>query len=164
MGTKYTVVEKKLDKEISLVLAEGEAPYKLKSGKTTYSDFLSNPMQIIQTIRAGIPYTLFSTISDYTPFTEKDWAEFLDISTKSLQRYKQSNHQFKPIHTEKIIEMSEVTHAGLEFFRSNEKFRLWLDTPNFALGNLPPIELLKDSYGKEMVMAEITRLSHGIFA
>lgn len=164
MAANYTVVEKKLDKEISLVLADAEVPYTTKSKKTTYSDFLSNPMQIIQTIRTGIPYTLFSTISDYTPFTEKDWAEFLDISTKSLQRYKQSNHQFRPIHTEKIIEMSEVTHAGLEFFKSNGKFRQWLDTPNFALGNLPPIELLKDSYGKEMVMAEITRLSHGIFA
>ena len=164
MNSNYTVVERKLDKEISLVLAEAEAAYQTRSKKTTYSDFLSNPLQISQTIRGGIPYALFSTISDYTPFTEKDWAEFLDISTKSLQRYKQSNHQFKPLHTEKIIEMSEVTHAGLEFFKSNEKFRLWLDTPNFALGNLRPIELLKDSYGKEMVMAEITRLSHGIFA
>ena len=162
MNANYTVLERKLDKEISMVLADAEVPYKTK--KTTYSDFLANPLQIIHTIRSGIPYTLFSTISDYTPFTEKDWADFLDISTKSLQRYKQTGHQFKPIHTEKIIEMSEVTHTGLEFFKSNEKFRLWLDTPNFALGNLRPIELLKDSYGKEMVMAEITRLSHGIFS
>lgn len=164
MNTNYTVLERKLDKEISMVLADAAAPYKAKTHKTTYSDFLSNPMQIIQTIRAGIPYTLFSTISDYTPFSEKDWAEFLDISTKSLQRYKQTGHQFKPIHSEKIIEMSEVTHVGLEFFKSNEKFRLWLDTPNYALGNLRPFDLLKDSYGKEMVMAEITRLNHGIFS
>lgn len=164
MNANYSLIERKLDKEINAVLADAEVPYQKKPKKTTYSDFLSNPMQISQTIRSGIPYKLFSTIYDYTPFTEKDWAAFLDISTKSLQRYKQSNHQFKPIHTEKIIEMSEVTHAGLEFFKSNEKFRLWLDTPNFALGNLRPLELLKDSYGKEMVMAEITRLSHGIFA
>jgi len=35
--------------------------------------------------------------------------------------------------------------------------------PNFALGNTRPIDLLKDSYGKEMVVAELTRVAHGIF-
>jgi uncharacterized protein (DUF2384 family) len=41
---------------------------------------------------------------------------------------------------------------------------MWLETPNFALGNQKPFELLKDSYGKEMVMGELTRIDHGILA
>jgi uncharacterized protein (DUF2384 family) len=44
-----------------------------------------------------------------------------------------------------------------------EKLGLWLNTPNFALGKLKPIELLKDSYGKEMVIGELVRVNHGIF-
>jgi uncharacterized protein (DUF2384 family) len=43
-----------------------------------------------------------------------------------------------------------------------EKFRLWLSTPNYALGNLPPRELLHDSYGKELVVDELTRINYGI--
>ena len=43
-----------------------------------------------------------------------------------------------------------------------EKFKLWLDTPNFALGNNQPKELLRDSYGKELVMGEQTRINYGI--
>ncbi|MDO9038752.1 MAG: DUF2384 domain-containing protein [Lutibacter sp.] len=31
------------------------------------------------------------------------------------------------------------------------------------MGNLKPIELLKDSYGKEMVMNELNRIDQGIF-
>jgi uncharacterized protein (DUF2384 family) len=31
------------------------------------------------------------------------------------------------------------------------------------MGDLKPAELLKDSYGKEMVMAELNRIEHGIF-
>jgi putative toxin-antitoxin system antitoxin component (TIGR02293 family) len=58
--------------------------------------------------------------------------------------------------------MAEVTNIGKEVFGGTDKFRLWLDTPNFALGNMKPIELLKDSYGKEMVVAELTRINHGI--
>ncbi len=60
--------------------------------------------------------------------------------------------------------MAEVTNVGLDVFGDMEKFKLWLDTPNFALGNLKPKELLKDSYGKEMVISELTRINYGILA
>ena len=60
--------------------------------------------------------------------------------------------------------MAEVTNAGLDTFGNIEKFKLWLETPNFSLGDQMPMELLKDSYGKEMVLGELTRINHGILA
>jgi len=129
----------------------------------TYASFLEDKLLIIVAIRAGIPYALFDLIQGNTPFSENDWANFLDISTKSLQRYRaSSSFHFKPIHSEKIIEMAEVTKVGLDVFGDMEKLKLWLNTPNYALGQLKPIELLKDSYGKEMVISELTRINYGI--
>lgn len=110
-----------------------------------------------------MPFSLFNLIQYVTPFSENDWTNILDISTKSLQRYRQASKQFKPLQSEKIIEMAEVTSVGLDVFGSIGKFKLWLDTPNFPLGNLTPMELLKDSYGKEMVLGELIRINHGIF-
>jgi putative toxin-antitoxin system antitoxin component (TIGR02293 family) len=121
-------------------------------------------MLMIQVIREGVPYSLFELIQNQTPFTEETWAKMLDISTKSLQRYKQSNKSFKSIQSEKIIEIAEVTHLGVEVFGEVEKFKLWLDTPNFSLGKMKPVELLNDSYGKELVMTELTHINHGILA
>jgi putative toxin-antitoxin system antitoxin component (TIGR02293 family) len=60
--------------------------------------------------------------------------------------------------------MAEVTQLGLEVFGNMEKFKLWLETPSYALGNLKPLELLKDSYGKEMVTGELTRINYGILS
>ncbi|MFN6064781.1 MAG: antitoxin Xre/MbcA/ParS toxin-binding domain-containing protein, partial [Bacteroidota bacterium] len=81
-----------------------------------------------------------------------------------LQRYRAfPEHHFKPIHSEKIIEIAEVTKVGLDVFGNVEKLNLWLNTPSFALGKLKPIELLKDSYGKEMVISELHRMNYGIF-
>ena len=71
---------------------------------------------------------------------KENWADFLDISTKSLHRYKQTSKSFKSIQSEKIIEMSEVTKVGLDVFGEMEKFKLWLETPNFSLGNFKPLE------------------------
>lgn len=157
-------IEQKLDKEISTLFKTSAENRKFGSGKSnlTYRKFLDDKMLMISVIRRGIPYSLFDLIKNITPFSDGDWAEFLDVSTKSLQRYKQDARQFKPIHSEKIIEMAEVTNIGKDVFGDMEKFKLWLDTPNFSLGNLKPIELLKDSYGKELVIGELTRINYGI--
>lgn len=158
-------LEGKLNKEIKSFLKQ---PSMARSAininySVTFDEFLMNKMLIIAGIRAGIPYSLFHLIQDYTPFSESDWANFLDISTKSLQRYKTaSEFHFKPIHSEKIIEMSEVTKIGIDVFGNIDKLKLWLNTANYALGNIKPIELLKDSYGKELVVCELVRINHGI--
>ncbi|MCB9234382.1 MAG: DUF2384 domain-containing protein [Bacteroidia bacterium] len=130
----------------------------------TLEDFLSDRMLIVHSIRQGLPFSLFKTLKSITPFSESDWAEFLDISTKSLQRYQnERKHVFKSSQSEKIIELAEVAILGLEVFGSEEKFYRWLKTPSFAIGNMKPVELLKDSYGKEMVMNELNRIDQGIF-
>lgn len=130
----------------------------------TYAEFLSDKLLIIEVIRRGIPFSLFSLIRKQVPFNNEEWAMFLGIHPKSLQRYEQSNGIFKPIHAEKIIEIAEVSHLGLEVFGTMEKFKLWLQTPAFSLGNLTPMELLRDSYGKEMVMTELIHINYGILA
>jgi len=151
----------KLDKEIASFFSVNKI--NVPNRQITYEKFLEDKMLIIVAIRTGIPYSLFDLIQHYTPFSESDWADFLNISTKSLHRYWTSpEHHFKRIHSEKIIEMAEVTKVGLDVFSSIEKLKLWLNTPSYALGKLKPIELLKDSYGKEMVISELNRINHGI--
>lgn len=137
----------------------------IDSSKIDYTDFFANKLLIIHTIRKGLPYGLFNLIKTTTPFTEKDWADYLNLSVKTLQRHKKDeNYYFKPIHTEKIIELAEVTNLGKKVFNSTEQFYHWLHTPSYALGKLKPAELLKDSYGKELVMDELNRIENGIFA
>lgn len=162
MTSAISNIEGKLDKGLASFFKAKKIQVRQKP--LTYENFLEDKMLMIAAIRNGIPYSLFELIQQYTPFTETEWANFLDISTKSFQRYKASpEHLFKPIHSEKIIEMAEVTKMGLDVFGHMDKLKLWFDTPCFSLGKLKPIELLKDSYGKDMVMGELNRINHGIF-
>lgn len=165
MQTGNKGIHSRLDRETAAFFkAIASGGVRMTGAKSiTYDRFLEDRMLIISAIRAGIPYTLFNLIRALTPFTEKDWADFLNVSTKSLQRYGASiRHRFKPIHSEKIIEMAEVTKMGLDVFGDMEKLRLWLDTPSYALGGMKPMDLLRDSYGKELVVGELTRINHGI--
>jgi putative toxin-antitoxin system antitoxin component (TIGR02293 family) len=156
----------KLDKEIQLFIHDRETHYQNFNSKTpiSFSDFLSNRILIVEAIKKGLPYSIFKLIQIISPFTFDDWAIYLDISTKSLVRYRQQGKRFKSIHSEKIIEIAEVTNLGLEVFNDAKKFKLWLETPNYSLGDQKPFDLLKDSYGKEMVIGELTRIDHGILA
>jgi putative toxin-antitoxin system antitoxin component (TIGR02293 family) len=155
-----------IDKAVRLFVhkVEQESGYKVINKNLTYNEFLKNRMLIVHSIREGIPYGFFSLIKEKTPFNEDDWATFLGISTKSLQRNKvKENFVFKSLQSEKIFELAEVTAIGKEVFDTDEQFYLWLTTPSFALGNLKPMELLKDSYGKEMVLNELQKIDQGIF-
>ncbi len=164
---KHTADLTALNKAIRVYIQKIDktSSFKIKTEELTYSDFFENKMLIIRAIREGLPYKLFNKIKEVTPFTEDDWAEYLNLSKKTLLRHRNdANYFFKPIHTEKIIELAEVTNFGKEVFDSTEQFYLWLNTPSYALGNLKPAELLKDSYGKELVMGELNRIDQGIFA
>ena len=143
---------------------EQSSGYKVLNKKLTYADFLKNKMLIVHAIREGIPYEFFKLIQEQTPFNEEDWALFLGISTKSLQRSRaKDGFVFKPLQSEKILELAEVTTVGRTIFDSEEQFYSWLTLPSYALGNLKPIELLRDSYGKEMVLEEMIKIDQGIF-
>lgn len=161
-----TGIEQKLDREIlqltkQFKYAEDIFPNLENLG---YLNFFDNKLLIVHAIREGIPYSLFDNIQSYTPFSEADWSDYLSISTKSLQRYKKDLTKFKPIHSEKIFELAEVTNLGIAVFGDTERFKLWLNTPNYALGNNMPKDLLKDSYGKELVIGELTRIDYGILS
>lgn len=130
----------------------------------TFDELLADKLLMVQCIRTGIPFHLFEKIKPITPFSEMDWAAILDLSTKSLQRYKsEDGFFFKPAHTEKILEMAELTTVGLEVFGSMEVFKNWLNTSCFALGKLKPMELLLDSFGSNLILDELIRIDHGIF-
>lgn len=129
------------------------------------SDLLNDidKIRVIQAIESGLPYKSFEAIYKRSPFTQAFWAEALGLSIKSLNRYKQTEKRFKPLQSEKIIELAEVSDLGKKVFGNDADFELWLSTPSLALGNSKPIDLIKNSYGKELVVTELTNIDQGIF-
>ena len=130
----------------------------------TYEGLMSDRMLLVEAITAGIPISIFNLIRKESPFSDEDWAGFLDISKRSLDRFKaQGDHIFKASHSAKIFEVAEVTRLGKGVFDTVDDFYDWLQVPNFALGNHKPIGLLSNSYGKDLVINELHSIDQGIF-
>ncbi len=155
-----------LDKNINefLVKTISNSHFRKRKRQITFIDFLSDRMLIIHAIKEGIPYSIFDSIQNLSPLSTNAWASILYLSPKSLSRYRQLKKSFKPAQSERIIELAEVMHLGLRVFGEEEKFKLWLNTPSYSLGSTNPLDLLKDSYGKEMVIGELNRIDHGVLS
>lgn len=121
-------------------------------------------LALIERVREGIDYSTFSSIVTDTPFELKDWSNYLDLSERTLQRYKKENARFSPLHTEKILELALLNLRGKEVFGDEENYFTWLNSKSVALGGIKPRELMDSTFGIEMVRDELGRIEHGVLA
>lgn len=130
----------------------------------TFFDFLNQKLLVIPLIEQGISTDLFHTLIRSSPFTMDEWASFTNLPIRTIQRYIKEHGTLKPIYTEKVFELYEVWKRGMEVFESEEKLRNWLQSPKYIFDNKRPIDLLSNSIGKDLVMQELNRIEHGLFA
>ncbi|HUZ58483.1 MAG TPA: antitoxin Xre/MbcA/ParS toxin-binding domain-containing protein [Hanamia sp.] len=119
---------------------------------------------IISTIKKGVKFSTFNSIALNSPFSLIEWSGFLNISERTMQRYKKERKSFDSNSSEKIIEIALLFKYGIEVFGNKEKFNTWLETKNVALGGIVPKELLDNTFGINLLKDELTRIEYGVLA
>ena len=121
-------------------------------------------MSFIKVIRLGVAFSIFYSLCKETPFTLSEWSSYLNMSERTMQRYKREKKTFDPIYSEKILQIALVYNLGIDVFGDKEKFDAWLTTRNLALGGIKPKELLDNTFGISLLKDELTRIEHGVLA
>jgi putative toxin-antitoxin system antitoxin component (TIGR02293 family) len=127
------------------------------------------PMAVYET-RKRVPFVKeftfndFKKISEKVDFTQKEWADILHISERTLQRYAHDNGFFNTGVIDRILQINKVFDRGNEVFGSYERFNLWLrDNPYMLEGRLS-IHSLASFDGINNILTQIGRIEHGILA
>jgi putative toxin-antitoxin system antitoxin component (TIGR02293 family) len=115
-------------------------------------------------VREGISFNYFSTLATHIHLEMNQWADYLHLSERTIQRYKKENKPFDPIYSEKIIIIELLYKKGIDVFGIEDNFYTWMDTKSLPLGGVKPKELLDTAFGISMVYDEIGRIEHGLFA
>jgi putative toxin-antitoxin system antitoxin component (TIGR02293 family) len=118
----------------------------------------------IDMIRKGVTFSAFSGFAKRIPFSMQEWASFLHISERTLQRYQQDKRRFDALQSEKIIEIALFYKKGIQVLGTKENLNTWLNTTNLVLGKVQPKALLDSSFGIRLLQDELSRIEHGIFA
>jgi putative toxin-antitoxin system antitoxin component (TIGR02293 family) len=124
----------------------------------------SSVYTLINMVRNGIKFSKFKLLLQVSTFTFSEWAKFLHVSERTLQRYETENKIFDSSQSEKILQISMLYQFGKEVFGTEVVFDSWLKTKSIALGGIAPKELLDSSFGIELVKNELGRLQHGVLA
>jgi len=137
------------EEEKPMMAEEPRAIYELKKNVPSLKNFTFND---------------FKKIADKVDFTQKEWSDILHISERTLQRYAHDNGFFNTGVIDRILQINKVFERGKEVFGSYERFNLWLrDNPYMLEGRLS-IHSLASFEGINLVLTQIGRIEHGIFA
>jgi putative toxin-antitoxin system antitoxin component (TIGR02293 family) len=119
---------------------------------------------LIAAIRDGLSFREFEKLAPHDWFTRKEWSRFLNISEKTLQRYRQQGKSFDSIHSERIFAIASLIENGVEVFGEPNRFKHWLAQENLALGRVCPKDFLDTGAGIGLVADQLGRIAHGIVA
>ena len=164
----FSIEEKNRDRHVIIKKSNGHYSYKEIEKNLSLVSFDWNDdsrgFDLVSVIREGIDYKLFRKVAEYLPFSDNDWALFLDTTKRTLERYKKDNKKFSPKQSETIIEIKQLMKFGEEVFGDPNNFHTWLLMESVALGGAVPKELLDTSVGLGIVRDELGRIDYGIFA
>ncbi len=131
-------------------------------GKKDFTD-IKNNSDFIKVIRSGIPKQAMTHLMEIADISLTEMASIIHTSDRTLRRYT-AQQRLSPEQSERMVEMAGVYSRGAEVFGSLANFRQWMDSVLLPFGNKKPKELLDTSIGIGMIMDELGRIEHGIFA
>ena len=124
---------------------------------------LTSEMDVIEMSKEGVTKRSLISFGDCFGFTPDRLAYMLPITLRTIQRYK-NTQKFNPTISEHIIQLARLMVRGTDVFESRDNFLSWFATPNTALGGKIPSDLVSLQTGAQLVMDELTRIDHGVFA
>jgi putative toxin-antitoxin system antitoxin component (TIGR02293 family) len=134
-------------------------------GKIKKYEFVEeDEINLANMVREGVSVYHFTKLSNHIHLNMQEWADYLHLSERTIQRYKKEGKAFDPIYSEKIVIIELLYKKGIGVFGIEDNFYTWMDTKSIALGGVKPKDLLDTSFGITMVYDEIGRIEHGIFA
>lgn len=109
-------------------------------------------------------YREFRELADAAPFTLSEWASFLHLSERTLQRYAKSNGVFGGMQAERALQIERLVKEGKLALGSEKKFYQWLQSEPATLEGPISIASLTSIDGIQQVLQELKRIQHGLLA
>ena len=124
---------------------------------------IQSRMDLVELSNKGVTKNALRHLAKFLSFTMSQMAALLPVTERTIQRYAPRKH-FNRVVSEQILQIAEVAAKGAEVFEDRDKFLAWMDHPNRALADKTPLSLLNSRFGAEMVLDELGRIEHGVFA
>jgi len=114
----------------------------------------------ISLIEKGMPISALKAFIHYISLSMDEIASFLHVSKRTLER----NTTLSVLAGDQLLRIAEIYEKGFAVFGEEQMFKRWMDTPNRALGNKNPKELLSTSIGRQLIYDVLCRIEYGVYS
>ncbi len=135
---------------------------KSKTSKVEEPVLVYRPVKRIPAVE-DFPYRKFEKIASRVPITQKEWADILHLSERTLQRYAKENKNFEGIYVDRILHIEQLIHEGLETFIDPNAFYRWLRQEKKALGQTLNFTSLNTTQGIKDLLDQLGRIQYGVY-
>lgn len=123
----------------------------------------TNLAELRDAVRSGLPFSAFVALTTQLDISPQDVATVFGIPPRTVARRKEARH-LNPQESDRLYRVARVVSQAIEVLGSIDKARVWLKTPNRALGCEIPLTLLDTEIGARQVEDVLLRLNYGIFS
>lgn len=117
----------------------------------------------LKIIRGGLTRDALDVLMEKTGLSIYELADILEVTDRTLRRYPPDEVLNKRL-SERALEIAKLYSRGEEVMGSAVVFRQWMEAPIPALEHKLPKSFLDTSLGISMLMDELGRIEHGVFA
>jgi len=121
---------------------------------------LQNGSGIVFSARKGVKPKIFFDFADSINMPEKKLALLINISSRTIHNYKDQQKPLEPVQSEHLLKLIALFSRGEDIFGNIDEFNYWLQKP-FWNSREKPIDWLTTPGGVDLVLDELSRLSHG---
>ncbi len=126
--------------------------FKLYAGRNNLSLFI--------TARKGVKSGLFYDLAEVMQMSEKNLAEIIHVSPRTMSNYKEHKKSLDPVQSEHLLRLVALYEKGEELFGNLDEFNYWLQKP-FWNDKEKPIDWLVTPGGIDLIINELTMLAYG---
>ncbi|WP_316804014.1 antitoxin Xre/MbcA/ParS toxin-binding domain-containing protein [Pedobacter nototheniae] len=116
---------------------------------------------LLNLARKGISKKALIALAKQISLTLEEIAGILHISERTLQRYTPST-LVKTDSADRAIELARLYERGIDVLGDAKSFNIWMRSPNKALNNEVPLNLLDTSIGFDMILQILGRIEYGV--
>ncbi|CAN5347103.1 hypothetical protein BH20BAC1_BH20BAC1_20650 [soil metagenome] len=146
-----------------------KATYSKKQNKKPENNKLEEPAVEWDTARPvhltkEFSFNEFKKIADKLNFTQKEWADILHISERTLQRYARDNSTFNFSVIDRILLVDKIIKRGKAVFGTADQFIAWLRSNPTSIEGRLGLGALASFDGATKILNQLGRIEHGILA
>lgn len=112
---------------------------------------------------AEFTFKRFQKIADKIPFTQKEWANILHLSERTLQRYAKANSSFEGIYVDRILHIEQLINLGIEVFTDANSLYNWLKKDKIVFGKVLNFQSLYHTNGIQENIMQLGRILHNVY-